>query len=234
MNKRTIIITGADGGLGLAVATLLLKQGYYLRASAFNKKSIEILNENFPEYIGKQLEAMLIDLAVEADVKRLIGDDESVMGLVHLAGGYKPGASISDYSVEDFHFLMNLNTLPTFLLISQIFRLLTKNNGGSIVTIGAKPALHQTKGNAVYTASKSAVIALTMSTAEEGRAINIRANCIAPATLQTSNNLSWATEEQYKTFTPTNDVAEVIAFLMSDAGKSITGMVIPMYNKINS
>jgi NAD(P)-dependent dehydrogenase (short-subunit alcohol dehydrogenase family) len=233
MNKKTIIITGADGGLGRTVAALLLKQGYALRASAFNQKSIDTLHALFPEHSGNQLQSMVADLSNETDVKRLIGDDSSVMGLVHLAGGYKPGASVSDYSMEDFQYLMDLNVLPTFLLLKHIFPLLNANRGGSIVTIGAKPAIHQARGNAVYAASKSAVITLTMSTAEEGRTLNINANCIAPETLQTPNNLSWASPEQYKTFTPTGDIAEVIAFLMSDNGKSITGMVIPMFNKEN-
>lgn len=103
---------------------------------------------------------------------------------------------------------------------------------GSIVTIGAKPALHPVAANAVYTASKSAVIALTMAAAEEGRPFNVRANCIIPAALQTPGNLSWASKEQFETFTPLQDIADTILFLMSDEGRGITGTTIPMYHKI--
>ena len=110
--------------------------------------------------------------------------------------------------------------------------LLKASRSGSIITIGAKPVLHQMKGNALYTASKSAVVAMTLSAAEECRPSDIRVNCILPATLQTKNNLSWASEEQFKQFTPLADVASTISFLLSEAGKGITGLTIPMYNKM--
>ncbi len=233
MSGKTIIITGADGALGRDVAALLLENGYHLRASAVNEKSIQTLGTLFPNAINKTLIPILADLSKEDDVVALIGN-EPVCGLVHLAGGYKPGKSVSDYSFEDFEFLFNLNTLPTFLLLKHIVNGLKKNNGGSIITIGAKPAIYPAAGNAVYAASKSAVVTLTLSVAEEGREAGIRANCIVPATLQTQNNLSWATPEQYKTFTPTTDVADVILYLLSEAAKGITGTVLPMYNKINT
>lgn len=231
MNKKTIILTGADGGLGRTVTAFLLQKGYHIIASAFHVKSEAILGDLFPKQIGKELVIMVCDLTSEEDVKRLIGDDSSIYGLVHLAGGYAPGNSVADYELDDYTKLMNLNVLPTFLLLKTIFPVLKKNGGGAIVTIGAKPALVQAKGNSVYAASKSALITLTLSTAEEGRAFSITANSIAPETLQTPNNLSWASEAQFKNFTPTSEVAEVIAFLLSDAGKTVNGMVIPMYNK---
>jgi NAD(P)-dependent dehydrogenase (short-subunit alcohol dehydrogenase family) len=152
--------------------------------------------------------------------------------LVHLAGGYKAGNSITDYSNDDFTFLMDLNTRPTFLLLKHLLPKFKAQQAGSIVTIGAKPALHAVAANAVYTASKSAVIALTMAAAEEGRNVNVRANCIVPAALQTPGNLSWASKEQFNTFTPLDDVADTILFLMSDQSRGVTGTIIPMYNKI--
>ena len=234
MAQKILIMTGADGALGRQVAQTLLKSGYTLRVSAVNERSLQTLNELFPDAIGKTVIPVTADLSKEADVLALIGSGEEVTGLVHIAGGYKPGDSISDYSIDDYQFLMNLNALPTFLLLKHIMPVLKTNGGGSIVTIGAKPAISPTKGNSVYAASKSAVITLTLSVAEEGRSTNIRANCIVPETLQTPNNLSWASEEQYKTFTPISDVADVIQFLMSDAGKGVNGTIIPMYNKINS
>lgn len=234
MGQKTLIMTGADGALGRQVAQTLLKSGYSLRVSAVNERSKQTLNELFPEAIGKTVIPVMADLSKEADVLALIGSGEDVVGLVHIAGGYKPGTSISDYSLDDYQFLMNLNALPTFLLLKHIVPVLKSNGGGSIITIGAKPAIMPAKGNSVYAASKSVAITLTLSVAEEGRSTNIRANCIVPETLQTPNNLSWASEEQYKTFTPTTDVADIIQFLMSDAGKGVNGTIIPMYNKIIS
>lgn len=231
--QKILIITGADGGLGKSVTTALLAEGWILYAAVFNEKSKEILTQLFPDQIDKTLFPMIADLSKESEVRNFFASVKgSIFGLVHLAGGYKGGNSISNYTEADFDFLMDLNVKPTFLLMKEIVPILKKAGEGAIVTIGAKPVLHQSKGNALYTASKSALVAITLSVAEECRDFNVRANVILPATLQTPNNLSWATEEQYKTFTPTEDVADTIVFLMSDKAKGITGINIPMYNKI--
>lgn len=234
MNNKGLLITGADGALGKVVTQKLLNDGWKLYASVINEKSKAVLEEVFADSINKTLFPVIADLSVQEEVKIFVASAENIAGLVHLAGGYREGKSIADYSNDDFDFLFNLNAKPVFLMLREIIPILIKNNGGSIVTIGAKPAVKQTKGNAVYAASKSAVVTMTLSTAEEGRQHNIRANSILPDTLQTPNNLSWATQEQFARFTPLQDVADVIAYLVSDAGRGITGTAIPMFHKLNT
>lgn len=233
MQHKSLIITGADGALGRVVTQKLLSDGWILYASVMNEKSMKTLEEIFPQHIHKTLFAIQADLANEKDVRQLVSSVKNIFGLVHIAGGYKEGKSIADYSAEDFDFLINLNTRPTFLLLKEILPALKNNNAGAIVTIGAKPAIKPTKGNAVYAASKSAVITLTLSVAEECRQHNIRANTIVPDTLQTKNNLSWASEEQFQKFTKLEDVADTIAFLVSENGRGVTGMAIPMFGKLH-
>jgi NAD(P)-dependent dehydrogenase (short-subunit alcohol dehydrogenase family) len=234
MQNRSLIITGADGALGRVVAQKLLADGWTLYASVINEKSKSTLEGLFPNEINKTIFATIADLSKEEEVKHFIASAKDIAGLVHIAGGYREGKSITDYSNDDFDFLINLNAKPTFLLLKEIVPVLKNNKGGAIVTIGAKPVIKQTKGNAVYTASKSAVVAMTLSVAEEGRQFKIRANSILPDTLQTKNNLSWATEEQFQKFTPLTDVADTISFLVSDGGRGITGIVIPMFHKMNT
>lgn len=234
MITPTLLITGADGGLGSAVTETLLSQGFRLIASAINQEAVNKLAARFPEQVGTTLIPVICDLGSDAEVAQLVREASGLTGLVHLAGGYTPGEKISDYSDADFDHLFNLNTKPTFLLLKYVMPMLKESGKGSIVTIGAKPALHPVAGNAVYTASKSAVIALTLSAAEEGRRDGVRANCIVPAALQTPGNLSWASKEVFATFTPLQDVADTIAYLMSDQSAGVTGTVIPMYHKISS
>ncbi len=234
MDKSTILITGADGGLGITVTENLLLNGYALIAATKDQAAADRLQKAFPQQFGTQLIACITDLAAENDVQHFAGLSQNPYGLVHLAGGYKPGNTIAEYTDADFSFLFDLNTRPTFLLLKHVLPKMKADGAGSIITVGAKPALHPVAGNAVYTASKSAVIALTLSAAEEGRTSGVRANCIVPAALQTPGNLSWASKEQFDTFTPLTDVAATIQYLLSDAGKGVNGTVIPMYNKIPS
>ncbi len=76
--------------------------------------------------------------------------------------------------------------------------------------------------------------ALTLSVAEELREFGVRANCILPATIKTLQNIEWAREMEAEKFTPPEQIADVIAFLISESGKGVTGTMIPMYNKINA
>lgn len=232
MASKTILITGADGGLGITVTRTLLNAGYTLIAATRDDAASARLAEHFPDAAGKTIIPIIADLAKQEDVAALMTQVSALSGVVHLAGGYTAGDSVSDYSSEDFDYLFLLNAKPTFLLLKYAMPILKNNGSGSIITIGAKPALHPVGANSVYTASKSAVIALTLSAAEEGRKFGVRANCIVPAALQTPGNLSWASAETFATFTPLQDVADTIAHLLSDAAKGITGTIIPMYNKI--
>lgn len=234
MKNKTLLITGADGALGRVVAKKLLDEGWCLYASVLNEKSLHTIAELFPEEINKKLFATITDLSKEEDVKAFITSAKDIFGLIHLAGGYIGGASIAEYSSDDFDFLFNLNAKPTFLLLKELLPLLKNNNEGTIITIAAKPAIKQTKMHAVYAASKSATLTLTMASAEECRPYQIRVNAIVPDTLQTKNNLSWASEEQFQKFTKLEDVADTISFLVSEKGKGITGMAIPMFGKLNT
>jgi NAD(P)-dependent dehydrogenase (short-subunit alcohol dehydrogenase family) len=234
MSNKTLIITGADGALGTIVAKKLLNDGWALYASALNEKSKTSLEALFSEQINNTLFVAIADLSDAADVKNFVASAPAVFGLVHLAGGYKEGKSISDYSVDDFEDMMNMNAKPAFLLMKEMMPLLKKNMGGAIITIAAKTVLHPAHGNAVYTAGKSALAALTLSVAEEGRAFQIRANCIVPAALQSPANLRWAGRELFETFTPLQDIADTIAFLVSENGRGITGCMLPMYHKMSA
>lgn len=232
MDAGELLITGADGDLGHTVAARLLAEGWTLYASAYRSDSAELLKKDFPDAYGKKIHAVLCDLAKQDEVDRFVASAKDPSALVHLAGGFKGGESIADYSDADFDFLFNLNTRPCFLLLHTLMPLFKKRKEGSIVTIAAKPVLHPAKGNALYAASKSALAALTLNAAEEGRKHGVRANCILPATLRTKNNRSWASDEQFENFTPTEDVADVIAFLVSGNGRGVSGNLLPMYHKI--
>lgn len=231
MQAKRIVISGPDGGLGEAVTALLLASGYTLIAAVKDDAAAQMLSKRHPEALGKTLLPVIADLSREEDVAAVFAQAEHPVGIVHLAGGYLAGNTLAKYSVADFDHLIALNTKPTFLMLKYGMPRM-QTSGGSIITIGAKTAVHPVEGNAVYTASKAAVIALTLSAAEEGRKSGIRANCIVPAALQTPGNKSWATEAQFNTFTPLKDVADTILFLISDEAKGITGTVLPMYNKI--
>ncbi|MGH2644490.1 MAG: SDR family oxidoreductase, partial [Chitinophagaceae bacterium] len=96
-------------------------------------------------------------------------------------------------------------------------------------------ALHVIAENAVYAASKAALIHLTLAAAEEGRPFHVRANVIAPAVIRTEANAKWAAStKELEKWTSPEDIAKTISWLISENGESVTGTVIPMYHLIKT
>jgi 3-oxoacyl-[acyl-carrier protein] reductase len=229
---KEVIVTGAGGGLGKHITKRLLEDKYRVHAPVQSANSEAELKNLFPEYDGKHLFISVVDVTKKAAVEKFIGKLTDITALVHLAGGFRGGKSIADYAEKDFDFLFDLHARATFHLICAVMPVFIKNNNGNIITIGAKPAVHPGAQNAVYAASKAAEISFTLTVAEEGRKNNIRANCIVPAVIKTPANEEGTPETEIAKWTPPEDIAEVISYLLSDAAKGVNGTVIPMYNKI--
>lgn len=223
----TLILTGAAGNLGSVVTRLFLDKGWNVHASCINSKEAERLP------VHPNCSCTIGNLSVEKDVETLFSDAETVNAVVHLVGGIKAGEPLSATSLETFENMITLNAKTTFLVLRQAMRVM-QTNGGAIVAIGAKAALHPETNKSAYAAAKSAVINLTLMAAEEGKQYGIRANCIVPGIILTPANLEWASGGEEKNWTPPQDIAEAIFALCSDAGKGISGAILPMYGKLPS
>lgn len=236
MNQsKKVLVTGADGGLGMPVVSRLLKAGWHVYSFIHNEKKTDALRQHFADDAPQLFSVVTGDVTHAADIDRALQVMGTPDALVHLAGGFVGAATMAEHEEGAFDQLFNLNTRSTYLLIRALLPLMKNNKGGAIVTIGAKPALHAGAENAVYAASKAAVITLTLSAAEEGRPYQVRANTLVPAVIRTQSNMKWASsEKETNKWTPPEDMAEVICWLISDEGASVTGSVIPLYNQLKS
>jgi NAD(P)-dependent dehydrogenase (short-subunit alcohol dehydrogenase family) len=100
--------------------------------------------------------------------------------------------------------------------------------GGAIVAIGAGAALRAPSGMAAYAASKAAVLRLVESTADETKREKIRVNAVLPGTIDTPQNRAAMPDADPSHWTTPREVAETIAFLLSDAASGITGAAVPV------
>ncbi|MHB1922259.1 MAG: SDR family NAD(P)-dependent oxidoreductase [Chitinophagaceae bacterium] len=234
MENHTLLITGAEGGLGQIVLARLLADQWNLRAGIHQRKSGELLQSMFPQQYGHQLTSTQIDLTQADQVKKWIQESPDFFGLIHLAGGFKMASTFENSTDEDFDDLIHLNIRATFNLFREVLPILKNNRNGCVVCIGAKPALHPEKENATYACTKAAVHSLTLAAAEECRPYQVRVNAIIPGIIKTPSNMQGKTEEETGKWTPPQDMANLIAFLVSDQGKGITGSLIPMFHKIKT
>lgn len=233
---KQVFLTGGTGGLGIPVVRELLENAWTVTVLVRSEISRTALKRTFPDAdTANRLQMINGDVIKEKDLSLAIEQIGRVDALVHLAGGFKGAKSMAEQSEDDFQSLFSLNVLSAFLLLKNILPLMKKQEDGSIVMIGAKPALYPAGENAVYAASKAALTNLVRSAAEEGRAHGVRANLIVPAVIDTPENRKWVNENtKTKNWTAPEDIARSIAWLISEEGRAVTGTVLPMFNKIKT
>ena len=151
-------------------------------------------------------------------------------GLVNTVGTFAmAGIDAADPAQWEFLFKVNLST--TLNMCRAAVPSMRAAGRGSIVNIGAAAALKAAASMSAYAASKSAVLRLTESLADELKAHGIRANCVLPSTIDTpQNRTAMPKADSRKWVTPTQ-VAEVVAFLIADASSGVNGAAIPVIGR---
>jgi len=206
----TMLVSGATGGLGSVVVQRAKDAGWNVIGLSYSDGDLS--SEHVVEQIVREL-------------------PKDLSAVIHLVGGIRAGTSIDETVLSDFQEMLSVNLISTFNIFHATMPLLRKNGGGSVLTVGAQSVLHPIANLAAYTASKAAVVALTMALAEEGKQFGVRANCVVPSTIRTEANLSWASTDQAAEFVTPEEIADTMMHL-SSASCGVSGAVIPMFGKI--
>lgn len=240
MNPSTVIISGASGELGLATTYAFLNAGWRVHAACRSTASAERLRSSVSSQsaaaLSLQLNTHLCDVSVESQAQEFVAavidaSPSGIHALLCLAGGIQAGTEVEITNASAVDVMLTQNLKTAWYLAAAALPLL-KKQGGSIVTIGARAASPDRPAEArksAYAASKAALIALTRTIAEEGRPFGVRANCIVPGILKTPANLIWGEPDEIQHWTEPADVAAMMLHLCSDAGKAISGAILPMY-----
>ncbi|HEX4737298.1 MAG TPA: SDR family oxidoreductase [Allosphingosinicella sp.] len=218
----TIIVTGAAGALGRGVAERLAAEGWDIVAV----DHIHALPACAKQHLGG------VDLTDEAATERAFATldaPDGIQGLVNIAGGFA-WEKIVEGSKATWDRLYALN-LATALNASKAAIPLLRR-GGAIVNIGAAAAAKAEMGMGAYAASKSAVARLTEALAAELKGEGIRVNAILPSIIDTPANRKDMPEADFAKWVTVPELAEAIAFLLSDRASGITGAAIPVTGRV--
>jgi NAD(P)-dependent dehydrogenase (short-subunit alcohol dehydrogenase family) len=231
LKAKVVVLTGAAGNLGQAVTAYFDQAGSRL---ALVDRSRDSLLKRFGEDADQKwllLEADITDPApVNAMVALVVERYGRIDALVNIAGGFVGGKNIYETTLEDWEFMLNLNAKSVFLVSGAVAKVMVeKGLGGCIISVGAKPGLQGTKGVSAYSASKSAVLRLTETMADELKGHNIRVNAILPGMVDTPANRASMPNADFNRWVKPESIANVIGFLASDISKDITGALIPVY-----
>lgn len=233
-SDQVILVAGAGGNLGSAVASKFLSCGASLVLVDYSEQSIQRI---FPELIDSDQHLVFqganinLPSTITQIVDRLMEQYGKIDGLVNTVGGYQGGTPIQDTTTENWDFVFNLNARSVFNLSRAIVPIMKEAQSGKIIHIAARRGLKGAAGEAAYSAAKSAVIRLTESIAQELKFDGVNVNCVIPGTLDTPQNRASMPDADYSRWINPEAIADVILFLASDAARAITGACIPVYGK---
>ena len=225
---RTILITGAAGNLGRAVANAFAERGANLVLVDLKQESLERV---FGAEGAQRLLAPtnLLDQArVDATVRQAIERFRRVEVLVNLAGGFRMGEPVHAMADETWNFLLDINARTLVHAVRSVVPRMLEQGGGKVVNVGAYAAQKGVAQMGAYIAAKSAVIRLTETLAAELREKNINVNCVLPTIIDTPQNRAAMPAADPSRWVAPNDLANVIVFLASDAARAIHGAAVPV------
>lgn len=233
LEQPVVLITGAAGNLGRAVAEAFSDRSKGLALLDISAAGLEATAASLPEKAQTlTIETNLIDpTSVAAAVRSTLDKFGSIDVVANIAGGFRMGPPVHETTDDDWEFMMDLNARSVFNVSRATVPHLLENGGGRIVNVSARAATEGKGKMAPYCASKAAVITLTQSLAAEHKHANINVNCILPGTVDTPENRSAMPDANHAHWVPPAALADVVVFLASDAARCVTGAAVPVYGQ---
>ncbi len=228
--QSTAIVTGGTGGLGSAVVTQLLDDGWRVVVPWIVERELERIGERE----GLELvRADLFDADAVADVVAVAARSPEVplRGVANLVGGFAAGGRVHDTPIDEFEKQFTLNLRPTYLVTQAALPHMVEGGAGSIVCVGTRAALRPFSGAAGYISSKAAVIAFAQAVAVEYRDDGIRCNVILPSVIDTPANRASMPNAEHGRWVKPSEIATVVAHLLTDDALPTSGAAIPVYGR---
>jgi NADP-dependent 3-hydroxy acid dehydrogenase YdfG len=234
LDGRTIAIAGAGGGLGPVVARRLADAGATLALTDVNAGRLEAVagELDLPE---ERIDSRVVDLLDDDSARQWVDHLEQRFGgtdaLVHLVGGWKGGDPIATTPLADYEWLHDLLVHTVQHATRAFYDALAGSPHGRFILVSSSQAQAPDGTNASYAATKAAAETWTLALADSFRAAEsaATANIVVVNAILTPQMRDANPDKAYKTFTPAEDIAEAIAFTLSDRAARMNGRRLALY-----
>ena len=224
MSTRIAIVVGAGSGLGQATALTLHRGGLTVVAVDRNEAGLAELPDEIRREVADATDPTVPGPLVER-IATEVGPPDI---LVNTIGAFEMGDALSVTS-PSLRQLTDVNVGAALWLTQAVAPHMRERGSGAIVHVSARPGVEPTAGYAAYGVSKAALIHLVRTLDLELHPQGIRVNVVAPQIIATEKNKSLFPPEALAGAVEPQAIADVIAFLVSDAAAPVSGAVVPTY-----
>jgi len=233
--EGVIIVTGANRGIGRALARDLAAAGWPVALVGRSLERLEKARGDLPD--GADARCYAADVAdwdqVQAAVEAIKGDYESIHGLVNNAGITRDGLLVR-MSPEDWKAVLDVNLTGTFFFTRSVAPIMMRQRSGRIVNISSVVGLTGNAGQANYAASKAGIVAMTKSVAKELGGRGVTCNAVAPGFIETDMTAELPDKVRadmlqripLKRLGQVEDLSGAVRFLLSPDAAWITGQTL--------
>jgi len=226
----SLIITGANGNLGIAVVNRLLKDGYHLLAVSGHSGP-----GNLPHDPG--LEISEVDLLNEEQAQKFVEssleDNPGIQAAILLVGGFAMG-KLTETKKADLDKMIDLNFYKAYNIARPLLtNFLNRPQGGRFILVGSRSGLNPAIGKDffAYSLSKAMIFKLADFINAEGKDKGVTATVIVPSTIDTEANRKAMPDADYSKWVPAGNIADAISFSLSETGQMLRESVIKIYNR---
>jgi len=222
-----LVITGSNGALGQAIAATL--SGYGARLALLDHAQTPAAPPAGALHYGG------IDLtqadAARSVMERVVEEAGRLDGLINVAGGFH-WEKLAGGTLDSWDSMYRINLRTAVVSCQAALPYLLQGGRGRIVNVGAMGAAKASTGMGAYAASKAGVAKLTEALADELKDRGITVNAILPSILDTPKNRVDMPQADFTRWVAPAEAAEVIAFLVSDEARAVTGALIPVVGRV--
>jgi NAD(P)-dependent dehydrogenase (short-subunit alcohol dehydrogenase family) len=224
---RSVLITGATGGLGKAVVRAFLAEGAFVAGTArrwTGEDAVDGLLEVQADLTTQE--------GAEAAVRALLEARGRLDAVVHLVGGFAMDGPLASTKVETWDRMMGLNARSAFLVFRAALAASPPTAGlRRLIAVGSRAGEQASPGAVAYAVSKAALHALVVNLAAEIAGRGITVNAVLPGVIDTAANHTAMPGADFSKWVTPESIAETLVWLASDASSDTSGALIPVYGR---
>ena len=235
LRDRVILIGGATGALGSAVARVFARTGAKLALTSTSQGELGELADELalPE------ERLLVSTVDATDSESVAGLASAVIDrfnalhiLLNTIGGWGGGKTVADTAVEDWEWMLTLNLRSAYLMSRAVIPHMVEAGWGRIVHTSSKTAVEPRAKQVGYAVAKMGLITLTETIAAELKGTGVTANVVLPSIIDTPTNRRMMSSADPSRWVSPEEIAGTMRFLCSHAAAAITGERIRIYGAV--